>query len=136
VPGWPAPGGKVPVGGERGEARGQILADDGWQDKDKSEEAEAVECRDGAMRFDLVHRFEFGQEVGAEAKQPPNMTQNEMQSEDGFWQHLGLHPTRLRPGESPIPETRPIANSPCVGHCSAPGFSAFSGIKGPTGMYW
>src|SRR2546427_8414255 len=48
------PGCQVPVGGERGEARGQI-ADDTWKNKDEPEEAEAVYGSDGAMRFDLVH---------------------------------------------------------------------------------
>src|SRR5467141_1242568 len=47
------PGCQVPVGGERGEASGQI-ADDTWKNKDEPEEAEAVYGSDGAMRFDLV----------------------------------------------------------------------------------
>ena len=61
---------KSPVGGERGEAGGQIGADDAWKNEDQPEEAEAVQSRDGALRFKPVHRLEPGQDVHAEAKQP------------------------------------------------------------------
>jgi hypothetical protein len=36
------PGCKVAVGGEHGEASGQVGADDAWKDKNEPEEAEAV----------------------------------------------------------------------------------------------
>ena len=46
---------RSPVGGERGEAGGQIVTDDTWKDKDEPEESEAVQCSDGALRCDHVH---------------------------------------------------------------------------------
>ena len=50
------PGCEVAIGGERGEAGGQIGADDAGNDEDEPEEAEAVQSGDGALRFDPVHR--------------------------------------------------------------------------------
>jgi hypothetical protein len=54
-------------------------ADDAWKDKDEPEEPEAVESSDGAVRCDPVHRLEPGHDVHAEAKQPHDITQNELQ---------------------------------------------------------
>ena len=68
------PGCKVAVGGEGGEAGGQIGADDAWKDKDEPEEAKAVQSGDGALRIESVHRPEPGQNVHAEAKQPRDIT--------------------------------------------------------------
>ena len=48
------PGRKVAVGGERGEAGGQMWPDDAWKDKDEPEEAEAVQSGDGAVRFEAA----------------------------------------------------------------------------------
>jgi hypothetical protein len=58
------------------------------QDKDESEEAEAVQYSDGTLRCDPVHRPEPRQKVRAEAKQPRDITKNEMHSEDGFRRYL------------------------------------------------
>src|SRR5262249_61753671 len=77
------PGGEVAVGGERSEARRQI-ADDARKDEDESEETEAVQGRDGTLRFDVVHRLELGPNVSTETKQPRNITQDEEYSEKGF----------------------------------------------------
>src|SRR5438270_6499374 len=65
---------KVPVGGESGEASGDIRADNTWKDKHQPEEAEAVQRSDGALRCDEIHRLEPGQDVHAEAKQPRELT--------------------------------------------------------------
>ena len=43
---------QVPVGRECGKARGQIGPDDAWNDKHESEEVEAVQSSDGALRCD------------------------------------------------------------------------------------
>jgi len=67
------------VGGERGEAGRQIGADDAWKDKDKPEEAEAVKSGDGALRIDSIHHLEPGEDVGTEAKQARDITQDEVQ---------------------------------------------------------
>ena len=64
------PGCEVAVGGERGEAGGQIGADDAGKDKDEPEEAKAVQRSDDAVCFEPVHRPEPGQNVSAETKQP------------------------------------------------------------------
>ena len=74
---------EVAVGGDRGEARRQI-ADDAWKDEDESEETEAVQGREGTLRFDVVHGFEPGPNVRTETKQPRNITQDEVNSEKGF----------------------------------------------------
>jgi len=46
---------QVPVGGESGEGRGQIGADDPWDDKHQPEEAEAVQSSDSALHCHEVH---------------------------------------------------------------------------------
>ena len=61
---------KIPVGGEHGEACGQIGADHARKDEDEPEEAEAVQRSDRTLCFEMVHRFEPGPDVHAEAKQP------------------------------------------------------------------
>jgi hypothetical protein len=65
---------QVAVGGERGEAGGQIGAHYAWKDKDEPEEAEAMQSSDGALRFDVAHRLEPRQDIGTEAKQPRDIT--------------------------------------------------------------
>jgi hypothetical protein len=75
-------GGEVAVGGEDGEVSGQIGADDAGKDEDQPEEAEAVQSSDGALRFDQIHRREPGPDVRAEAEQPRDVTQDEMDLED------------------------------------------------------
>src|SRR6185437_7233789 len=82
------PGCEVAIGGERGEAGGQIGADDAWHEEDESEEAEAVQRRNGALCLDLVDRFEPGPEVSAEAKQPWDIPEDEMDLEDGRRRHF------------------------------------------------
>jgi hypothetical protein len=72
------PGCQVAKGGERGEISRQIGADNAWKDKDKPEEAEAVQSGDGAVRIDPVPRLELRQDVHAEAKQPRDIAQSEM----------------------------------------------------------
>jgi hypothetical protein len=62
------PVGKVAVGSKRGEASGQIGAEDTWNDKDKPKEAEAVQSSGGALRLDPVHRLQPGPDVRAEVK--------------------------------------------------------------------
>ncbi len=81
---------EVAVGGERSEAGGQIGADDAWKDEDEPEEAEAVQSGDGTLRLDPVHRLEPGPNIRAEAKQPRDVTENEMHLEDGCRGHSGL----------------------------------------------
>ena len=71
---------KVSVGGKHCEAGGQIGAYDALKDKYQAEEAEAVQSCDGPLRFQPVHRFELGPEVGAKAKQPRDIAQDEMNS--------------------------------------------------------
>src|SRR5262249_27256133 len=78
---------QVPIRGERGEASGQA-ADNAWKDKHQPEEAKAVQGCDGALRSDQVHRLEPRQDVRAEAKQPRDITKNELQIEDGLRRHL------------------------------------------------
>jgi CO/xanthine dehydrogenase Mo-binding subunit len=77
------PGRQIGIGGEGAEARGQV-ADDPVEDEDEPEEAEAVQGRDRAMRLDAVHRPEPGQDIGAEAEQPCDIAQHELQVEDHF----------------------------------------------------
>ena len=74
-------GREVTVGGESGEAGGQIGADDARKDKDQPEEAKAVQCGDGALGIEPVHRLEPGQNVRAEAEQARDIAENEMQLE-------------------------------------------------------
>jgi hypothetical protein len=62
----------------------QVGADHARKDEDEPKEPEAVKGRDGAMRFDPVHRLESRQDVHAEAKQPGYVPENEMDLEDGF----------------------------------------------------
>src|SRR3984893_16157911 len=85
------PGCKVTVGSEGGEASRQIGADDARNDEDEPEEAEAVQNSDGALRLDLVHRLEPGPHVRAEAKQPRDVTQDEMYLENGCRRHLASY---------------------------------------------
>ena len=84
------PGREVAIGGESGEAGGQVRADDAGHNEDQPEEAEAVQRRDGAVRADPVHRLEPGQDVRAEAEQPRDIAEHEMCLEDGFRGHFGL----------------------------------------------
>src|SRR5207248_3202043 len=84
------PGREVAIGGEGGEARGQVGADDAREYEDKPKETEAVQSRDGAVRFDPVHRLKPGQDVRAEAKQPRDVTEDEMCLEEEFRRHFGL----------------------------------------------
>src|SRR5262249_54048829 len=97
-------GGQVTVRGEGREASGQIGADHARQDEDESEEAEAVQGRNGALRRDRVHRLELGPDVGGEHQQPGHIAQHEVDSEDGCRRHVGLPPAEgvvtadLRPG--------------------------------------
>jgi hypothetical protein len=79
------PGCKVAVGGEAG---GQVGADDAWKDKDESEEAEAVQSSDHALRFKPAHLSEPGQNIHVEAKQARDITQNEMDQENDLLWHL------------------------------------------------
>ena len=69
---------EVSISGEGGKARRQIRTDDAWNEKDQAEEAEAVQRSDGALRSNLVYCLKPGPEVGAEAKQPRDITQNEL----------------------------------------------------------
>src|SRR5260370_27341485 len=66
-------------------------ADDARKDGDEPEEAETVQGGDGALRFDPVHRFEPGQDVHAEAKQPRDVTKNELCLKEGFRRHLASY---------------------------------------------
>jgi hypothetical protein len=54
----------------------------------RSEESEAVQGRDGAVRPDPVHRLESRQNVDAEDEQPCHIAQHEMNLEDCFWRHV------------------------------------------------
>src|SRR5258708_22974 len=67
---------EVTVGGECGESGGQIGADDARNDEDESEEAEAVQSGDGALRFDPVHCLEPRPDISAKPNQPPNVPQH------------------------------------------------------------
>src|SRR6185312_634394 len=77
------PRGEVAIGRERREAGWQVGADDARQDEDESEEAETVQRGYRALRLDPIHRPEPGPDVRAEAKQPREVAENEMQQKDG-----------------------------------------------------
>ena len=81
-------GGKVAIGCELSEVHRQIGTDHTRNNEDQPEEAEAVQSSDGALRFDLVHRLELGPYVRAKAKQPGDVTKNEVYLEDGCWRHV------------------------------------------------
>jgi hypothetical protein len=89
-------GREVTIGSEHREARGQIGADDAWKEEDEPEEAEAVQRSNGALCFHRVHRFEPGQRVHGNAKQPGDITSNEMYLKDGCRGHFGLAESRDR----------------------------------------
>jgi hypothetical protein len=54
------PGCEVAVGGERGEAGGQIGTYDTRKEEDEPEEAVAVQSSDRTLCFEPGHRFELG----------------------------------------------------------------------------
>jgi hypothetical protein len=47
-----------------------------------------VKGRDRAMRLDAIHRLEFRQDVNPEAKQPGDVSENQMDLKDGFRRHV------------------------------------------------
>jgi hypothetical protein len=53
-----------------------------------AEKAKAMQRSDSALRLDLVHRFEPGPDVHAEAKQPRDISENKMGLEPQFRGHL------------------------------------------------
>jgi len=77
-------GRQVPVGGECGEADRQIRTCNAGQYKDQPEKAETVQGSNGALGFDLIHRPKPWEKVRAKAKQPRDITKNEMDVEDDF----------------------------------------------------
>src|SRR5260221_14431102 len=74
------------------------MGNDAWKDKYEPEESKTVQRGDGALRIDLAHRFEPGQDVATGEKQPRDITQHEMQVEDDFRRHL------RSPSELTVPE--------------------------------
>ena len=76
---------EVTVGGERGEAGGHIRAYDARKDKDEPKKSKAVQCSDCTLGIESVDRLEPGPNVDAETKQPRDITQNEMNSEEIYW---------------------------------------------------
>jgi len=83
-------GREVTVGGKHSETGGQIGTDDAWNQKDESEEAKAVQRCDRALRTESVHCLEPGEDVDNEAKQPRDVTEDEMQLEDDCGRHSSL----------------------------------------------
>ena len=75
---------EVTVGGEGGEASGQIRAYDARKDKDEPKKSKAVQCSDCTLGIESIYRLEPGPNIDAEAKQPRDITQNELNSEEGF----------------------------------------------------
>ena len=69
---------EVTIGSEGGEVDRQIGANDARNDEDEPEKTETVQSSDGTLRFDPVHRPEPGPDVRAKAKQPRDVTENEM----------------------------------------------------------
>jgi hypothetical protein len=72
---------KSPVGGESSEPSGQSRPYDARKDKDKPEESKTVQCSDRTLRRESIHDLELGPNVNAEAKQPRDITENELNSE-------------------------------------------------------
>ncbi len=60
---------KVAISCERGEASGQAKTDDAWKNKNKPEEAKAMDSSDDTLRFKPFHRPKPGQNIHAEAEQ-------------------------------------------------------------------
>ena len=85
------PGCQVAVCGEGGKGARQMSADDAGNHKDESEESEAVQGRDGALRFDPIHRFEARPDVGAKAEQPGDIAKDELHGEDVCRRHVDSH---------------------------------------------
>src|SRR5215471_10895264 len=77
-------GGEVTVGGEGGEPDGQSRPYDSRKDKDEPEESKTVQCSDCTLRRESIHNLEPGPNVDAEAKQPRDVTENELNSEESF----------------------------------------------------
>src|SRR5579859_667913 len=69
---------EVTVGGEVGEASGHIRPYDPGKDKDQPKESEAVQRSDCTVGVEPVRPLEPGPKVDVEAKQPSDITQNEM----------------------------------------------------------
>ena len=86
---------KLPLGVRVGllqhEAGRQIGADHARKDEDEPEEAEAVQRSDRTLCFEMVHRFEPGPDVHAEAKQPRDISEDEMS-----WRPDEIHHSRSR----------------------------------------
>jgi len=57
------------------------------EDEDEPEETKAVQPGDRALRFDMLRRLEPRPNVGAEAEQPRDVTQNEKHPEKNLWRH-------------------------------------------------
>src|SRR5581483_12140197 len=76
-------GREIAIGGDGGEA-GRQIPDHAGHDENEPEETEAVQRGDGAVRFEALHRSELRQDVDAEAKQPGDVAEDEMDSEYGF----------------------------------------------------
>eukprot|EP01132_Coremiostelium_polycephalum_P008134 gene8136-10006_t len=85
-------GGKVAIGGDCCEVGGQIGANNARNHEDETEEAKTVQRGDGALRLGLVHGLEPGPDIGAKAKQPRDVTENQMHIEDECRGHLGSYP--------------------------------------------
>src|SRR5258708_35820312 len=83
---------KLPLGVRVGllqhEAGRQIGADHARKDEDEPEEAEAVQRSDRTLCFEMVHRFEPGPDVHAKARQPRDISEDEMGLEQDFRGHL------------------------------------------------
>src|SRR5215471_6377136 len=55
---------------------------DSRKDKDEPEESKTVQCSDCTLRRESIHNLEPGPNVDAEAKQPRDITENELNSEE------------------------------------------------------
>ena len=76
-------GGEVTVRGERSESNGQRPYD-ARKDKDEPEESKTVQCSDCTLGIVSIHGLKPGPDVDAKAKQPRDITKNELNSEESF----------------------------------------------------
>src|SRR5260370_38651035 len=83
---------KLPLGVRVGllqhEAGRQIGADHARKDEDEPEEAEAVQRSDRTLCFEMVHRFEPGTDVHAKARQPRDISEDEVGLKQDFRGHM------------------------------------------------
>ena len=81
---------KSPYARKGRESGRQIVSNNAWKNEYEPKESKTVQRGNGPLRIDSVHRLELRQDIRAGAKQPGDVTQNELQIKNDNRRHSAL----------------------------------------------